>query len=100
MVAGCPRASRNSIIHRYLIYRRSVGKLSTDSKRKQVNAACTNVRSLAIKKRPDLFPRGRGQVRWELDRGMHERKEITHKGDSRKLAAYIEDHRAELEAEV
>jgi len=31
---------------------------------------------------------------------MRERKEIAHKGDSRKLAAYIEDHRAELEAEV
>ena len=43
-VSGCPRASRNSIIHRYLIYRRSVCKLSADLKRKQVKAAHTNVR--------------------------------------------------------
>lgn len=99
-ISSCGTASRNSIIRRYLVHRaRQVDTMDT-TRRKHEAALRLNVRALAVRANPDLFPRARGRLRWETEVSMEEQSAITHMGDSEALDRYIADHREELEAEL
>jgi hypothetical protein len=98
-VTGCAAASRNCIIRKYLTSRR-------DSLEDNNNAAATckhirhlNIRAIALERRPELFPRARGKLHWEVV-SRAEQKVIVHNGGAGELNEYIEANRAELENEL
>ena len=62
-VSGIARASRDSIIRRYLVAREGLLQHLRQATRKLSSAQHLNVRALAIHRHPELMPRGRGQLR-------------------------------------
>jgi hypothetical protein len=99
-VTGCATASRNSIIRRYLAARRVALHSKLDVQRSAKSALTLNVRAIAFERNPEMFTRGRGKMRWEESVSGNDMKAIAHRGDEIALQHYIEEHRAELEAEL
>ena len=94
------RWSRNSMIRRYrrqrtLTVRRKVQKNKIWQKERFMN-----LRALAIAKRPELLPRPRGQLHWQVDVPEAERSKLVHEGDPVALSDYIDLNRAQLQEEA
>ena len=64
-VMSCARASRNAILRQYLRSQSGHVDVRTKAERDQHSVRHLNVRAMAIERRPDLFARGRGCLRWE-----------------------------------
>jgi hypothetical protein len=99
-VTGCSRASRNSILRRYLVRQKSSSSQVEAAKRNVKAAQKLNVRALAIHRRPELLSKGRGQLKWEKDISAKDRAKLRHQGDEVALNAFIDQHRPELENEL
>ena len=94
------RASRNSVLRRWLLIReRLMKRKRVEKKYAKRKPSRTNVRALAVKRNPHLFPRARGKLRWESGVTGAMRAQMTHSGDETALKAYIAEHRDELIAE-
>ena len=98
-VTSCARASRNAILGRYLSSRAALLNARATSTKKQKATRTLNIRALAIERKPELFPRGRGQLWWQ-DVAHGSRSDLTHAGDNVALNAYVDAHREELETEL
>ena len=97
---GCARASRNSIIRRYLQRRNprlSEGRAQVDLTKK---VAHTNMRSLVLEWHPEWFTRSRGKLRWQTGVSAEEQRSIVQAGNQDSISQYIAEHREELEAEL
>lgn len=99
-VKGCARASRDSILRRYSVYREQrLAEVRKGVKRKQA-ATHLNLQSLAVQKNPELFSRARGKLRWQQGVSKRDSRQIVHQGDSAALKQYIAENRDELKAEL
>lgn len=99
-VTGCARASRNSILQRYLTMRQRAIASSRCRAKATKSARHMNIRALAIEKNPDWLPRARGKLRWQGPVSRSDSRAIVHSGDPRALREYIDENRASLEEEL
>ena len=94
------RASRNSVLRRWLLIReRLMKRKRVEKKYAKRKPSRTNIRALAVKRNTHLLPRARGKLHWESGVTGAMRAPMTHSGDETALKAYIADHRNELIAE-
>ena len=97
-VTSCASASRNSILARYLLCRKTkAGQRASLTKQKRYVRGMS-VRSLAIMKNPELMTRGHGRLKWEVGDGMPHC--VSHQGDEAKLQQYIKDNEQKLQEEL
>ena len=99
-VTGCATASRNSILGRYLVQRKTTVRAKAFAEKKTKSAARMNIRALAFRHRPDLFTRARGRMWWEGDIDKAERSRVVHQGDEQALSEFIDANREDLEEEL
>ena len=93
-------ASTNSVLQKYSVWRRR--RLATlTAERKHIQKMATlPARALAIKRLPQAFPRGCGQLHWQQPLPPAERRKLVHAGDPAGLAAYIAENDESLKAEA
>ncbi len=105
---SCAVASRSSILRRWRIWSRSVrvsAARGADVKKKHRKAKHSNLVSVALARHPDLFPRARGRLHWQLDVNDQDARSLRAGSADRalgreRLREYIENNRASLEAEL
>ena len=97
-VTSCASASRNSILARYLLCRKTNAGQRVSLNQKKRHVRFMNVRALAIMQNPDLMTRGRGRLKWEAEDSMSHG--VSHQGDEAKLQQYIKDNEKKLEEEL
>ena len=95
----CARGSRNAILQRYRLQRRIGVKDRLVIRRVEHKARKTNVRALAVKRRPDLLARPRGALHWERRVSSSSRASTHHTGDEHALKAFISANLTSLEQE-
>ena len=93
------RGSRNSIILRYLLQRRSHLAKTNVARARQRHASRINIRALAIRRRPDLASRPRGHLHWEVEDSTSRRRAVAYHGDDDALKTYIDENHAFLAQE-
>jgi hypothetical protein len=99
-VTGCAAASRNCILRKYLSSRRVVLDCKNNATASYKKIMHLNIRALALERRPELFPRARGKLHWQLDVSRADQKVIVNEGDPAALSKYIEENKEQLEAEL
>ena len=99
-VTGCARASRNSILGRYLLQHKTTVRAKAFAEETTKSAARVNIRALAFRRRPDLFTRAKGRLRWERDVDEAEMSRVVHQGDEQALKEFTDANREDLEEEL
>ena len=64
------------------------------------SAARMNVRALAFRRRPELFTRAKGRMRWEGEVEKAERCRVVHRGDEEALKEFMDANREDLEEKL
>ncbi len=96
-------ASRNSILKRWRIFSRQLrdkAGLTKQARKKERQSRFANIRALAIRRQPELFPQARGRMRWERGVSGEEAKSIKSAAAEHALTEYVHRHREALEAEL
>jgi hypothetical protein len=102
-VKGIARASRDSILQRYRTQKVVIRKAHLKAAHQLTKVKHMNPRSLAIKKHPELFARGRGRLRnvaGEDSVTSEMMKSLTSHGDETALQKFIYDNAEDLKKEL
>lgn len=103
-VTGVARASRNSILRRYLGERDKHMRSIKQRRDAQKKVAHLNLHALALERRPDLFPRARGKLRWETGVSNQDMRALVEprsaSSNAEALREYIAANRDELQREL
>jgi hypothetical protein len=99
-ISGVARASRNSILQRYRIAREPKITQSIFNRWRAFKDRFVNVRALAIRKCPWWWERPRGQLWWEGGVSEEAKAQKVGSGNEEALSQFIDENRAELEAEA
>lgn len=99
-VISLPRASRNSLLETFRVWRSTQLNKKMSAKKAQRQFRTMNKRALAIQQNPHLFSRARGRLHWEQGVSNQDCKKIVFRGDEEALKKYMQDHAEELDRQA
>ena len=98
-VSSVSKASRDAFVRHWRTESRAAAP--TAEQREELRAhKFANKVSVALERRPELFPQARGKLHWESTKPARRRRFRSHRPLQRLLGEYVEEHEEELEAET
>ena len=96
-VSSVPKALRDACVRHWRTESRSTALTAEQDLRAHKFA---NKVSVALERRPELFPQARGKLHWEKTQPKRRKRFRSHRPLQRLLEEYVEEHKEELEAEA
>ena len=97
---GLARFSRNTILHRFLTHRETHLAEIMQLRKQAKKEVHQNMWAIARQRRPEMVPRPRGKLWWELGIAREDMQRLAHLGDALALRAYVEDNKEDLQREA
>ena len=97
---GLARFSRNTILHRFLTHRETHLAETMQLRKQAKKEVHQNMWAIARQRRPEMVPRPRGKLWWELGIAREDMQRLAHLGDALALRAYVEDNKEDLQREA
>ena len=98
-VSSVSKASRGACVRQWRTESRSAAPTAQQRKELRSHKFANKV-SVALERRPELFPQARGKLHWQETQPKRRKRFRSHRPLQRLLEEYVEEHQEELEAEA